>query len=326
MRYDDDYVRPDAPFWGRIIVVLAVITAVPVVLWGTTAFVRSYVARPKVPTYHSLTTTAVVEAPKPTAADIQAAAQPAAPSQPTKTAEATTNALAGAKGDAIGPTGDRSRTTDVTATANQPKVANATPAAPLGPAWPTAPAASKQQPVTTGSITPQGPSARSLAAADPAKNTEAAPAQVQPAWPTPSPMPQTAAAKPITGPIPVPQHRPRTAAMAPEKPPPWYNPKAAAAAARNAAAVPVPQQRPVEVATAVPEPIAASEIAPTSEALPPAPPIAGPIPLPTRRPRDLAMAHGAAPVPRTRPVAAPETAPSTDGADFPWNYDPAASR
>ncbi len=49
MREDDDEFRHYVPLLRRIIILVAVITAVPVVLWTITAFVRTYVGPPKDP-------------------------------------------------------------------------------------------------------------------------------------------------------------------------------------------------------------------------------------------------------------------------------------
>src|SRR5580704_4733777 len=55
--YDDDNVRLYTPVLQRIIILVAVIIAVPVVMWTITAFVRAYVAPPKVPTFQPLSLT-----------------------------------------------------------------------------------------------------------------------------------------------------------------------------------------------------------------------------------------------------------------------------
>ena len=55
MRDYDDRVRPHVVL-RRIIIVLAVLTAVPVALWTVTAFVRAYIAPPKLPTFRQLAT------------------------------------------------------------------------------------------------------------------------------------------------------------------------------------------------------------------------------------------------------------------------------
>ena len=67
MREDDEEFRHYVPLLRRIIILVAVITAVPVVLWTITAFVRTYVGPPKIPTFHQLASTASINAPAGTA-------------------------------------------------------------------------------------------------------------------------------------------------------------------------------------------------------------------------------------------------------------------
>jgi hypothetical protein len=52
--YHDDGVRLHTPVLQRVLILAAVIITVPVVMWTITAFVRSYVARPKVPVVQHL--------------------------------------------------------------------------------------------------------------------------------------------------------------------------------------------------------------------------------------------------------------------------------
>ena len=59
MREDDDEFRHYVPLLRRIIILVAVITAVPVVLWTITAFVRTYVGPPQIPTFHQLASISV---------------------------------------------------------------------------------------------------------------------------------------------------------------------------------------------------------------------------------------------------------------------------
>ena len=62
MREDDDF-RHYVPLLRRIIILVAVIIAVPVILWTITVFVRTYVGPPRVPTFHQLASTASINAP-----------------------------------------------------------------------------------------------------------------------------------------------------------------------------------------------------------------------------------------------------------------------
>jgi len=63
MREDDDNFRHYVPLLRRIIILVAVIIAVPVILWTITVFVRTYVGPPRMPTFHQLASTASINAP-----------------------------------------------------------------------------------------------------------------------------------------------------------------------------------------------------------------------------------------------------------------------
>jgi hypothetical protein len=76
--YDDDSnIQHYAPVLRRIIILVAVITAVPVMLWTITAFMHTYIAQPTISAPRPLAAAAV--APVSPAADT---ANPPAPSQP----------------------------------------------------------------------------------------------------------------------------------------------------------------------------------------------------------------------------------------------------
>src|SRR5215471_10849296 len=47
--YDDENIRLYTPVLQRVIILAAVVIAVPVMMWTITTFVRSYIARPKLP-------------------------------------------------------------------------------------------------------------------------------------------------------------------------------------------------------------------------------------------------------------------------------------
>jgi len=57
MREYDENIRLYTPMLQRIIILVAVIIAVPVVLWTITAFVRTYVGPPQLPTFRPLAAT-----------------------------------------------------------------------------------------------------------------------------------------------------------------------------------------------------------------------------------------------------------------------------
>jgi hypothetical protein len=60
---EDDSLGHYVPILRRIVVLVAVIIAVPVILWTITAFVRTYVGPPHLPTFHQLASTASINAP-----------------------------------------------------------------------------------------------------------------------------------------------------------------------------------------------------------------------------------------------------------------------
>ena len=60
---EDDGLGHYVPILRRIIVLVAVIVAVPVMLWTITVFVRTYVGPPRIPTFHQLVSTASINAP-----------------------------------------------------------------------------------------------------------------------------------------------------------------------------------------------------------------------------------------------------------------------
>ena len=83
--YDDDSnIQHYAPVLRRIIILVAVIMAVPVMLWTITAFMHTYIAQPTIPAPRPLAA-ATAAAPTSPAADTAMANPPgaaAAPSQP----------------------------------------------------------------------------------------------------------------------------------------------------------------------------------------------------------------------------------------------------
>jgi hypothetical protein len=194
MREDEDQFRYYVPLLRRIIILVAVIAAIPVVLWTITAFVRTYVAPPKVPTFRPMSATASIPAPP---VPESVAKSPAAPPlgstalSPSPTAEARATATdardagPGAKGPLLGE-----RPLDGNANAGgAPKLADLNAAIPGEatarpmdgmPAMPTASA-------------PAGPGIA-------AQTTPASMDTATGALP---------ASTPLAGPIPLPRHRPR---------------------------------------------------------------------------------------------------------------------
>jgi hypothetical protein len=194
--YDDGgNIQHYAPVLRRIIILVAVITAVPVMLWTITAFMHTYIAQPTISAPRPLVT--VAAAPVSPAADT-ATVNPSAPSQP---APAVTDARA--TDDARG---DRTRDSAGNNAAPNVQVASTaaiSPAPSAAPAAPPAPAAVTVQaaPASAPSVFPDPPSVAPQQPAAPDSENDAA----ADALPPPDP---------ITGPVPLPRHRPSVLALA----------------------------------------------------------------------------------------------------------------
>jgi hypothetical protein len=191
--YDDDSnIQHYAPVLRRIIILVAVITAVPVMLWTITAFMHTYIAQPTIPAPRPLA--AATAAPAGPAADT-ATANPAAPSQP---APAVTDARAPDDGR-----GDRIRDGAGNTGAPNVQVASTAAISPAPSAAPAAPAAVTVQaaPAPAPSVFPNPPfipqQQPTPAASDPTNDADALPPP-----------------DPITGPVPLPRHRPSVLALA----------------------------------------------------------------------------------------------------------------
>ena len=189
--YDDDgNIQHYAPVLRRIIILVAVITAVPVMLWTITAFMHTYIAQPTIPSPQPLA--AATAPPASPAAD---AANPPAPSLP---AQSITDARAtdDGRGDRMRDSGGNTGTPNAQVAALAP-APSATPAAAPAPAAATVQAA----PASAPSVFPDPPSVAPQQPAAPDSANDAA----ADALPPPDP---------ITGPIPLPRHRPNVIALA----------------------------------------------------------------------------------------------------------------
>jgi len=211
MHDDDNRFQRLVPLLRRVIILLAVLAATPVVLWMITAFVRAYVGPPKVPTFRQLASTAAPMAAPATAATNASNSDqtPAAPMQakladianPTTEAPTTTSDARDVplpKGSLLG---DRPADGAASAPANLPTVASAPSALP-----PQAPSAgATPMNVTTGATPSSGPAP---VLQQPTANAATAEAS-QPAAVAEQPADTMPPAPPLTGKIPLPRHRPR---------------------------------------------------------------------------------------------------------------------
>ncbi|HEY2531254.1 MAG TPA: hypothetical protein VGJ20_25545 [Xanthobacteraceae bacterium] len=252
---DNRHVRPYAPALLRVIIVMAVIAAVPVVLWAITAFVSSYVGPPRLPTFRPMAATSSTDgsagltvesdATRALREALQAKATSPLPTFAKANAAATT-ATHDPIADASKPTaGAASRDGEENAQLTEPQPPSivappasqrpllAQAAAPAqaaisGGVWPTPAAPSPSQQSASDKGDKLVPSAESVAL-QPSASDDAA---LEPILP----------GEPIAGAVPLPPHRPQTFAMA---------------AAPTPRDVPLPRPRP---ANASPEPAPTSVI------------------------------------------------------------------
>jgi hypothetical protein len=232
----EDQFRHYFPLMRRVIVLVAVLTAVPVILWTITVFVRGYFGPPKIAAARPLAAVVSVETPASPDAASQGQAKvvdgPPFVEAPATATDARTLAPA-AKGGTIW---DRQAGSDAGPAPNAPSAAITPPPAPaagdrravdrraaMAPAAQTTPAVPAMPDASTQST-------GTLGAQDPSE-TEQQQQTADAALP---------AAEPIAGPVPLPRHRPRYAAMLQSSVPmPRPRPEAAGATASDGSATPL---------------------------------------------------------------------------------------
>ncbi len=233
MREDDDEFRHYVPLLRRIIILVAVITAVPVVLWTITAFVRTYVGPPRIPTFHQLASSASINTPANTpaapapatpdgTAELKAAMQAKLASQPAAATSGPQDAAVAPKGSLLSdraPDGDAG-----TAAQAAPRTTDTSGAPPMVP--PSAMARGDNMFPPSPLTAPDNATPGSIAAA---------------AEPQPEEVTDLPPAPPVRGPVPMPRHRPhnidsvRTADITPSNVPmPRRRPDTAGAGASDA--------------------------------------------------------------------------------------------
>jgi hypothetical protein len=247
MREDDDQIRHFMPVLRRIIILVAVLTAIPVAMWTITVFVRTYVGQPKTPMFQPVTASRANTDQSPATtpsskASIASADTKSAPLPTMVEAKATTTD-AGVEAPAGTPT---TANTSAAAPGNGPAPAtNAMPAnaTPTGAA-PASLARADAGPAAGPSAT--AASTNFAAPADPARpnsdNTTQFAAQqpVATNWPAPPAAEPLPAGEPIAGPVPLPRMRPRTVTVAQSGVPlPRPRPDAAGPSAPEAPATPL---------------------------------------------------------------------------------------
>jgi len=210
MREDEDQIRQYMPVLRRIIILVAVLTAIPVVMWTITAFVRTYVGPPKTPTFQRMAATTPTGSATDKAAtpgdSLTTGSTPAAPVVEAKAATTDTDATPPASGPNSGPNQAATPTTPATTDAPWPNPAPpATP--PTDAAWP--------NPTPPAQTTPSEATDASNPPADTTPNPSRANATQlaaqQPAAPAADTLP---AGTPIAGPVPLPRKRPKSFVLA----------------------------------------------------------------------------------------------------------------
>jgi hypothetical protein len=210
MREDEDQFRQYMPVLRRLIILVAVITAIPVAMWTITAVVRTYVGPPKLPTFRPMAAAPASVGPNEAAAAPVGGEAGKGEQQPVNEANAATsgaaggttmdNATAGSNANAAAP-GDPNAAPAATAntlkTASLPAANGATNAAPgpdNGGVAQFAPE-DQQPPAATWPSPPAANSSSPLAAQQPVEAT-------------------APDAKPLSGNVPLPRRRPATFAIA----------------------------------------------------------------------------------------------------------------
>jgi len=203
MREDSDQFRYYVPLLRRIVIVVAVLAAIPVILWTITIFMRSYVGPPKLPTFRQLAASATVPLPRNASAGLDSTTQPLPPSEQSRLADASSAVPAGATPTdapdaAAAPKGPMLGDRAPTGAANTPTGALRTAAtSPIAPADP------KATEMPAAAAPPEGAAPNTATLAGP-----------QPAVSIDTPADAVPAAEPLSGPIPLPPRRPHLVAMA----------------------------------------------------------------------------------------------------------------
>jgi hypothetical protein len=236
MREEEDQIGHYVPFVRRVIILMAVLTAIPVVMWTITALVRTYVGPHQAPSFQAVATAPMGVAPAQTAANAAGTASApgddgkSAPLDPIVEAKATTTDAAGSVPVADPTTASSPTASAVNATSPNAALANAT-ATTAAPQAGDAPQTALTDPAAGGTPAAPRDGAMQFAAQQPAATN----------WPPPPPaVDASPPGKPIVGAVPLPRKRPSTVAMAQGSTPmPRERPETAGAGAAAAAPSPL---------------------------------------------------------------------------------------
>jgi hypothetical protein len=208
MQDDDNRFQRFVPLLRRVIILLAVLAATPVVLWMITTFVRAYVGPPRIPASHQIAATAPM-APATAAASAPNSDQATAAAAQAKMADitaSTTDVTATASDARDVPLPKGSLLSDRPSDGPASAPASISTIAPASIPWPSQTSATAAAPmnvttaVTPTSSAPQIPQQLLANAATAEASQPAAIAEQSPNVMPPAP--------PLTGKIPLPRHRP----------------------------------------------------------------------------------------------------------------------
>ncbi len=236
MREYDDDIRPYVPVLQRLIILVAVIVAVPVVLWTITAFIRTYIGPPHAPNYQRI---AVLQ-PANSAAD----ASPVGPPQdisPAAAAAPTANQTPAPSPPAQLTTAPAAA--DQTATISQPSTQAPSQMAPAPP-----PVAVASAPASAAPLSAPPMAWGASVMMPPARATPDSPTITAAPDQTTADDDALPAVAPIAGHVPLPRRRPNAVAMV------QTGALQPTMAANNAvpAGVPLPRARPTAAPEAAP--------------------------------------------------------------------------
>jgi coiled-coil-helix-coiled-coil-helix domain-containing protein 2 len=282
MRDDEDHIRQFMPVLRRIVILVAVLTAIPVVMWTITAFVRIYVGPPKTPTFQR-----IADAPPGSTPN----ASTAAPSDNATTGSAQTSPPPAPIVEA------KATATDADANAPMPDSNAATPAGEAASAAPTNAAPDPAFPNVTVPNSPPAPVAMEQTAA---ATNDAAPTNAAAPGTAPGSAGPGAAGPGAAG----------TADLAAPSAHAYAAPGDAAEGGGNGMQVAAQQPAPTNWPTSQP---------PAVDSSTPGQPIAGLVPLPRKRPKTFELAQGGPiPMPMPRPGVAGAGAEQAPSTPFDW--------
>jgi hypothetical protein len=264
MRDDEDHIRQFMPVLRRIVILVAVLTAIPVAMWTITAFIRTYVGPPKTPTFQRMadagpaggasSASAAAPGDNATTGSTQTSPAPIVEAKATATdadanapmSDANAAAPAGGMANAASPNAAPSDPAfpNVTAPNTPAPAAMGQTAAATNDAAPANAASPGTAPAAAGTADLAAPTPPAYAAPNDAPDGGVQVAAQQPAptnWPTSQPpaVESLPPDEPIAGLVPLPRKRPKTFELAQGPIPlPMPRPEAAGAGAQQAPATP----------------------------------------------------------------------------------------